>query len=68
MIFITGFVLQFSGYVPNVEQTQTVQIAMVTLYGLFPLVCYTIGTIMFSRFTLNEEEHERIRAEVDSRR
>ena len=67
MIFITGFVLQFSGYVPNVEQTQTVQIAMVTLYGLFPLVCYTIGTIMFSKFTLTEEEHGRIRAELEKR-
>lgn len=67
MIFITGFVLQFSGFVPNQEQTMTVQIAMVTLYGLFPLVCYMIGAALFSRFTLTEDEHARIREELSAR-
>lgn len=67
MIFVTGYVLQFSGFVPNQEQTMTVQVAMVTLYGLLPLVCYAIGTIMFSKFTLNEDEHARIRAELQKR-
>ncbi len=67
MIFITGYVLQFAGFVPNQEQTMTVQIALVVLYGIFPLVCYTIGTIMFSRFTLDEETHGKIRAELDKR-
>ncbi len=61
MIFITGYVLQFSGFVPNQDQTMTVQIAMVTLYGLLPLVCYLIGAFFFSRFTLDEKEHARIR-------
>ena len=68
MIFITGYVLQFSGFVPNEEQTMTVQYAMVTLYGLFPLVCYTIGTILFSRFELTEEAHNKIRTALEGRR
>lgn len=67
MIFITGYVLQFSGFVPNAAQTMTVQIAMVTLYGLFPLVCYTIGTWMFSKFTLDETTYEVMRRELDAR-
>ncbi len=67
MIFITGYVLQVSGFVPNQEQTMTVQVAMVALYGLLPLVCYTIGAILFSRFTLNEDEHARIRVELQKR-
>jgi len=67
MIFITGYVLQFSGFVPNEVQTMTVQVAMVTLYGLFPLVCYAIGTLMFSRFTLDENEHAKIREELRKR-
>ena len=67
MIFVTGYVLQCSGFVPNQEQTMTVQVAIVTLYGLLPLVCYAIGTIMFSKFTLNEDEHARIRAELQKR-
>ena len=57
MLLMTGFVLQFSGFVPNQEQTMTVQFAMVTLYGLFPLVCYTIGAALFTRFKLDEAAH-----------
>jgi GPH family glycoside/pentoside/hexuronide:cation symporter len=67
MIFITGYVLQFSGFVPNEVQTMTVQVSMVTLYGLFPLVCYAIGALLFSQFTLDETEHARIRKELRDR-
>jgi len=67
MILITGWVLELSGFIPNVDQTQTVQIAIVTLYGLSPLICYTIGTILFSRFTLDAAEHDRIRSSIQSR-
>ena len=68
MLLMTGFVLQLSGFAPNEEQTMTVQVAMVTLYGLFPLVCYAIGAFLFRRFTLDEKAHGEIRAELDKRR
>lgn len=68
MLLLTGFVLDFAGFVPNVEQTMQVKIAMVSLYGLFPLVCYTIGAILFSRFKLDEQAYQVIRAELDARR
>lgn len=67
MLLLTGFVLQFSGFVPNQPQTLTVQLAMVTLYGLFPLVCYLIGAALFSRFKLDEAAHAEIRDELDRR-
>ena len=67
MLLLTGFVLEFSGFVPNQEQTMTVKVAMVTLYGLFPLVCYVIGAYLFSRFSLDEAEHGKIRAALDER-
>jgi GPH family glycoside/pentoside/hexuronide:cation symporter len=67
MIFITGYVLQFAGFVPNQEQTMTVQIAMTTLFGLFPLVCYLVGAAMFTRFSLDEAAHTRLRQELASR-
>jgi GPH family glycoside/pentoside/hexuronide:cation symporter len=68
MLLLTGFVLQFSGFTPNQEQTMTTQIAIVSLYGGFPLVCYVIGAALFSRFRLDESAHREIRAELDSRR
>ena len=67
MLLLTGFVLQFSGFVPNQEQTMTVQVAMITLYGLLPLVCYTIGALLFSRFKLDEKAYLEIRRTLDER-
>lgn len=67
MLLLTGFVLQFSGFVPNQPQTMTVQVAMVTLYGLFPLVCYLMGAFLFRRFKLDEAAHAGIRDELDRR-
>jgi Na+/melibiose symporter-like transporter len=67
MLLLTGFVLQFAGFVPNQPQTMTVQIAMVTLYGLFPLVCYLIGAFLFRRFRLDEKAHAEIRQVLDER-
>jgi Na+/melibiose symporter-like transporter len=68
MLLLTGFVLQVSGFVPNAPQSMTTQVAMVSLYGLFPLVCYAIGSVMMLRFKLDETEHGRIRAELYRRR
>jgi GPH family glycoside/pentoside/hexuronide:cation symporter len=67
MLLLTGFVLEAAGFLPNEPQTMTVQLAMVTLYGLLPLVCYGIGAALFSRFKLNEEVYATIRAELDRR-
>ncbi len=67
MLLMTGFVLEFAGFVPNQEQTMSVKLAMVTLYGLFPLVCYLVGAWMFSKFKLDEAAHSAIRSELDAR-
>jgi len=67
MLLLTGFTLEFSGFVPNQEQTLTVKVAILTLYGLFPLVCYLIGAWLFRRFRLDEAEHARIRLALDQR-
>lgn len=65
MLLLTGFVLEYSGFVPNQEQTMTVKMAMITLYGMFPLVCYLIGAYMFTKFKLDEYAHGEIRAGLD---
>jgi Na+/melibiose symporter-like transporter len=67
MILLTGFVLQATGFIPNQEQTMTVQLAMVSLYGLLPFVCYMIGAVLFSRFKLDEKLHTEIRMKLDAR-
>jgi len=67
MILVTGWVLQISGFVPNQEQSMTVQVSIVFLYGMMPLIAYTIGVILFTRFTLDEKRHGEIRAVLDQR-
>jgi Na+/melibiose symporter-like transporter len=61
-------VLQFAGYEPNVEQTESAQLAIRSLYALFPLVCYLIGAVMFMRFGLGEAEHEDVQRQLEARR
>ena len=66
-LMFTGWVLSWAGYVPNAEQTDTVKTALLSLYALYPFVCYMAGAAIFSRFTLDEEQHTVIRAELDRR-
>jgi GPH family glycoside/pentoside/hexuronide:cation symporter len=65
---LTGFVLTFSGYIPNVEQTPTVQVTILALYGLFPMACYLIGSALFAGFKLDEAGYAVIRSDLDARR
>ena len=51
---VTGFVLQFSGFEPNVEQTET---ANSRRTPPCPLVSLWSGALLLSRFALNREEH-----------
>ncbi len=64
---VTGFVLQFTGFEPNVEQTEQTQTAMRALFALLPCICYVIGALLFARFSFNEKEHAEIRAILDER-
>jgi glycoside/pentoside/hexuronide:cation symporter, GPH family len=65
---LTGLVLTFSGYVPNVDQTEGVKLTILALYGLFPMACYVIGALLFARFRLDEAGYAEIRTELDARR
>ena len=67
MVVFVGFGLQWSGYVPNVEQTALTKGVMLFLMGGLPAIAYAIGAIAFSRFKLNQAEHARIRRELDLR-
>ena len=67
MVATVGWVLTLAGYVPNVEQTDAVKLAIVVLVGAVPLAGFSIGAVAFYRFGLSESLHARIRAELDAR-
>ena len=66
-IMSTLWVLDIVGFMPNVEQTENVRLAIRSLYSIAPLCCYLLGTILLNRFSLDEKEHARIRRELDDR-
>ena len=66
--FIVGLALQFSGFEPNVEQSQATQDTIRWLLALMPCACYIVGAILLMRFSFNEPEHKAVRAALDERR
>lgn len=69
MATVTGFVLGWVGYVQNApDQSATVQLAIRSLNGLVPLASMAIGALILARFTLTEEVHAKVRAQLDARR
>jgi GPH family glycoside/pentoside/hexuronide:cation symporter len=67
MAMIAGLMLQWVGFEPNMEQTEDTKLAIRTLMGTVPLVSFGVGAAIFWGFRLTEEEHARIRAELDAR-
>ncbi|MCG8591545.1 MAG: glycoside-pentoside-hexuronide (GPH):cation symporter [Proteobacteria bacterium] len=65
---LTGFMLEISGFVPNVEQSEETKLALRALVGLFPGGCYVIGTLLFLRFRFTQDEHARVQEELLARR
>ncbi len=68
MMGVVGWALEWSGFDGEAEtQSELVNTTMIVLMGGFPLVCYLVGAALFSRFSLTESEHARIRIELDAR-
>ncbi len=60
--------LEIIGYVPNVEQTETVIIGMKVLYCVLPALLNFAAALIFLKFPLTEEVHAEIRAQLDARK
>ncbi|MBT5008796.1 MAG: hypothetical protein HOM49_02185, partial [Gammaproteobacteria bacterium] len=65
--FVIGLALQFSGFEPNVEQTQVTQDTIRYLLALMPCACYIVGALLLMRFSFNEPEHRAVRVALDAR-
>ena len=68
MIAISGWALDWSGFVPNEPQTNLVRWTIKGMTGGAPFVCLLVGMALFSRFSLDNEEAARVRAGLASRR
>lgn len=57
MTLLSGFTLQVTGFLPNEVQPESARLAMILLFSLFPLLCYFVGTLIFTRFNFDEAAH-----------
>jgi GPH family glycoside/pentoside/hexuronide:cation symporter len=55
------------GYVPNVEQTETVIDGMKFLYCLLPAIFHLVALLVFQKFPITPQVHARIREELEAR-
>lgn len=62
---LIGALLQFSGFKPNVSQTETVKQAMSALYAFGPGICFLLGALVLTSYKLDEKTHKALRAKID---
>ncbi|MCP4036488.1 MAG: hypothetical protein GY733_06095, partial [bacterium] len=67
IIVLAGAVLEFSGFEPNVEQTEDTKFILQTVYAGLPFSMLLLASFVFRRFSLDADEHARIRATLDQR-
>ncbi|NNL66110.1 MAG: MFS transporter [Myxococcales bacterium] len=68
MMGFVGVALQWIGFEPGGVQTPEVRRGILFLIGGLPLLGFGLGMALFTRFDLSEQEHARIRREIDARR
>jgi GPH family glycoside/pentoside/hexuronide:cation symporter len=67
-VFIGMQGLEYIGYVPNQDQTESVIGGMKFLYCVLPATLNGVAILIFQRFPISREEHERIRLQLQARR
>lgn len=61
-------ILDWTGYVPQGQQPESVILALRLLYAGVPCACYVLGAVVASRFPIDEPLHASIRDAVERRR
>jgi sugar (glycoside-pentoside-hexuronide) transporter len=67
MAMVAGWALSAVGFAPNQVQDAETQLVIRALITVVPAVCILGGALLLTRFRLTEDEHARIRGELDSR-
>jgi GPH family glycoside/pentoside/hexuronide:cation symporter len=67
-VFIGMYALDLFEYVPNEEQTTRVYWVLKGLFSVLPAVCFAISCYLLRHYPINQQEHARIRAEIEANR
>ena len=61
---IVGFALALSGFVTEGLQPESLNIGVRAIFCLFPAAMILLSFLPFSKYTLTEEEFERVKAQI----
>jgi GPH family glycoside/pentoside/hexuronide:cation symporter len=64
-VFIGMYALDLMGYVPNQEQTPRVYWILKGLFSVLPATFFAAAAILLRSYPITQEEHARIRAEIE---
>ncbi|MDH4199381.1 MAG: MFS transporter [Spirochaetia bacterium] len=64
---ITGAMLSVGGFQPNIIQTESALFYIRITYAFFPLAAFIVAAILLTYYSLNKEEHSRIREAIQNK-
>jgi GPH family glycoside/pentoside/hexuronide:cation symporter len=64
---LAGALLSAVGFEANAAQSEETRLGMRLLFSLVPAACFLGATLAFTRFRLDEAEHDEIRRQLDAR-
>jgi GPH family glycoside/pentoside/hexuronide:cation symporter len=64
---LTGAALEWVGYRPNVEQSESVRLMILALMSFAPAVCHVVSALLLMGFGLGEAQHAGIRETLRKR-
>ncbi|MEI6055953.1 MAG: MFS transporter [Lentisphaerota bacterium] len=65
--FAVGYILNFGGYVPEIQQTETSLFTIRFLTTLLPILCYIIGAIFIWIYPITQKTHGQMVSEILNR-
>ena len=68
MLVVSGIALQLAGFEPNVPQSATSRMTILTMATLAPAIGYAMAFLLIRRFRLTGQTYDHVRRELDSRR
>ena len=64
---ISGFMLSLGGFQPNIPQSENSLFFIKITYSLLPMASFLVAAFLLTFYTLDREEHERIRHEISKK-
>ena len=67
-IFLIGIILQWAGYVPNVEQSEAAKLTIKLLFSIAPLIFIVLAVYFSQKYKMTEESYNLLKLEIERRR